>query len=160
MYYAKLNRAPPPPRTNRSNEMYHDNDDDADGAPQVGADSSHELFWSMGDSGPQLDTFDNGQNPDTLHGSIVRIMVTSDMGSSYTIPSGNPFSAGGRSPLLDVMHCPTARIASDNIYLSYPPTYTYIHRGIDIFFAVRVCSRFFKSHSHTPKKLISSMLRK
>lgn len=57
---------------------------------------SHELYWSMGDSGPQLDTFDNGQNPDTLHGSIIRIEVTSEMGSGYSIPSSNPFSGGGK----------------------------------------------------------------
>lgn len=49
----------------------------------------------MGDSGPQLDTFDNGQSPDSLHGSIIRIDVSSVMFSGYSIPSGNPFSGGG-----------------------------------------------------------------
>ncbi|CBJ29140.1 conserved unknown protein [Ectocarpus siliculosus] len=55
----------------------------------------HELFWAMGDSGPQLDTFDRGQDPNILHGSIIRIGVSSEMESGYSIPSGNPFSGGG-----------------------------------------------------------------
>lgn len=64
---------------------------------QVSATSQHELFWSMGDSGPQLDIYDNGQNPNTLHGSIIRIVVTSEMNSAYMVPAGNPYSGGGRS---------------------------------------------------------------
>ncbi|CAM9749520.1 unnamed protein product [Ectocarpus fasciculatus] len=59
------------------------------------AGASHELFWAMGDSGPQLDLFENGQSSATLHGSILRISVTSEMESGYSTPSGNPFSGGG-----------------------------------------------------------------
>ncbi|CAM9927960.1 unnamed protein product, partial [Ectocarpus sp. 4 AP-2014] len=55
----------------------------------------HELFWAMGDSGPQLDTSERGQDPNILHGSIIRIEVSSEMKSGYSIPSGNPFSGGG-----------------------------------------------------------------
>ncbi|CAN0005800.1 unnamed protein product, partial [Ectocarpus sp. 4 AP-2014] len=55
----------------------------------------HELFWAMGDSGPQLDTSERGQDPNILHGSIIRIEVSSEMESGYSIPSGNPFSGGG-----------------------------------------------------------------
>lgn len=59
------------------------------------ADATHELYWANGDTGPQLDPSNHGQDPNTLHGSITRIVVDSQMGSSYTVPSSNPFSGGG-----------------------------------------------------------------
>ncbi|CAM9489330.1 unnamed protein product, partial [Hapterophycus canaliculatus] len=62
------------------------------------AGSSHDLYWSIGDAGPQYDTTNNGQSPDTLHASIVRISVTSEIGSGYSIPSSNPFADGGGLP--------------------------------------------------------------
>lgn len=58
-------------------------------------DATHELYWANGDTGPQLDPSNHGQDPNTLHGSITRIVVDSQMGSSYTVPSSNPFSGGG-----------------------------------------------------------------
>lgn len=49
----------------------------------------------MGDSGNQLDDSKQAQNPDTQHGSILRISVDSNTGSNYKIPNGNPFKNGG-----------------------------------------------------------------
>ncbi|CAN0185642.1 unnamed protein product, partial [Hapterophycus canaliculatus] len=46
------------------------------------------LYWSTGDSGPQTDPDNNGQNTDNLLGSIIRISVPSE-GTGYLIPSGN-----------------------------------------------------------------------
>lgn len=50
------------------------------------------LYISMGDGGGGGDPFEHGQNPDTLHGSILRIDVSGDEG--YTIPPDNPFLNG------------------------------------------------------------------
>lgn len=50
--------------------------------------SSHQLFWSIGDSGPGLDPDNHAQNVNDLHGTIVRISVPAS-GSGYTIPGGN-----------------------------------------------------------------------
>eukprot|EP00903_Cladosiphon_okamuranus_P016927 g15603.t1 len=61
-------------------------------------DATHELFWANGDAGPQLDVTNNGQNPETLHGSISRIVVDSNMEPDYSVPSSNPFSDGGGKP--------------------------------------------------------------
>ncbi len=63
----------------------------------VQAGTSHDLYWSMGDSGPQLDTTQMAQNPNELHGSIIRIALNSNMGTDYTIPNGNPYKSGGTS---------------------------------------------------------------
>lgn len=54
----------------------------------------HDIYWSIGDSGPQTDPKQHGQNIDDLHGTIVRITVPTS-GTSYTIPAGNV--AGGTS---------------------------------------------------------------
>lgn len=53
------------------------------------------MYWSVGDGGPQNDPFDRAQNTDEYHGSMMRITVTSELGSGYTVPSDNPFSGGG-----------------------------------------------------------------
>lgn len=60
----------------------------------------HDLYWSVGDGGPQNDPFDNAQDLTVLHGSIVRISVPSSAtGSNYTIPAGNAFDGtNGESP--------------------------------------------------------------
>ena len=48
----------------------------------------HDLFWAVGDSGPQEDPNDHGQSTDTLFGTVVRISVPSQ-GTGYEVPSGN-----------------------------------------------------------------------
>ncbi|CAM9211348.1 unnamed protein product, partial [Sphacelaria rigidula] len=49
---------------------------------------AHDLYWSVGDSGPQEDPDNHGQNPKDLHGTIVRIQVPTK-GAGYDIPAGN-----------------------------------------------------------------------
>ena len=49
------------------------------------------LWWSLGDGGGSNDDFDNGQDPFTLLGSLVRIAPTAD---GYDIPPDNPFADG------------------------------------------------------------------
>lgn len=64
----------------------------------VQTDVFHALYWAIGDSGNQLDDSLQAQNKSTLHGSIVRISVDSNMGDEqprYLIPEGNPFKNGG-----------------------------------------------------------------
>ncbi|CAB1115398.1 unnamed protein product [Ectocarpus sp. CCAP 1310/34] len=61
------------------------------GNDAVSAGAVHELFWAMGDSGPQLDTSDRGQDPNILHGSIIRIEVSSEMGSGDKEGMRNPY---------------------------------------------------------------------
>ncbi|HUG85121.1 MAG TPA: PQQ-dependent sugar dehydrogenase, partial [Euzebya sp.] len=59
------------------------------------------LWWALGDGGGSNDQFDNGQNPRTLLGSLVRIDV--DGGDPYVIPPDNPFADGsGGAPELFV----------------------------------------------------------
>ena len=53
----------------------------------------HELFWALGDAGPQEDTNDHGQRTDILFGSVVRIYVPSD-GTGYLVPDDNYPGAG------------------------------------------------------------------
>ncbi|MBT8478901.1 MAG: PQQ-dependent sugar dehydrogenase [Gemmatimonadetes bacterium] len=54
------------------------------------------LYVPLGDGGSGGDPQGNGQNLDTLLGSILRIDV--DGGDPYTIPPDNPFVAGGGRP--------------------------------------------------------------
>ncbi|CAN0432934.1 unnamed protein product [Ascophyllum nodosum] len=48
----------------------------------------HDLYWAVGDAGPQEDPFGHGQSTDILFGSIVRVSVPSD-GTGYEVPSDN-----------------------------------------------------------------------
>jgi glucose/arabinose dehydrogenase len=55
------------------------------------------LWFGLGDGGSQNDPNDTGQDPNALLGSILRIApATGD--PAYTIPSDNPFAAGGGRP--------------------------------------------------------------
>lgn len=48
----------------------------------------HDLYWSVGDSGEQLDPDNNSQDTTNHLGTMVRISVPSD-GTGYEIPTGN-----------------------------------------------------------------------
>lgn len=50
--------------------------------------SEDDLYWAVGDGGPQNDLRDNAQNLNTYHGKVVRITVPRS-GSGYTNPEGN-----------------------------------------------------------------------
>jgi glucose/arabinose dehydrogenase len=54
------------------------------------------LWMSFGDGGGIGDRYENGQNPSTLMGSIVRIDV--DNADPYAFPPTNPFLDGGGAP--------------------------------------------------------------
>jgi glucose/arabinose dehydrogenase len=54
------------------------------------------LYIGMGDGGGAGDTYDNGQNPNTLLGTILRLDI--DNGLPYSIPDDNPFVGGGGHP--------------------------------------------------------------
>lgn len=54
------------------------------------------LYIGNGDGGGGGDPFANGQNPNTLLGSILRIDVSG--ASGYTVPASNPFVNGGGTP--------------------------------------------------------------
>ncbi|MCF8880536.1 PQQ-dependent sugar dehydrogenase [Hyphobacterium sp. SN044] len=61
------------------------------------------LYIASGDGGGSGDPFENGQNPNTLLGAILRIDPSSDdfPGDSqrdYAIPAGNPYASGGGAP--------------------------------------------------------------
>ena len=51
------------------------------------------LWLGLGDGGASGDRFGNGQRPDTLLGTILRLDVQPD--GSYTVPPDNPWAAGG-----------------------------------------------------------------
>lgn len=52
------------------------------------------LYYGLGDGGGSGDMFQNGQNPFTLLGSIVRIDPRGDAPGEYSIPPDNPFADG------------------------------------------------------------------
>ncbi|MHA1564824.1 MAG: PQQ-dependent sugar dehydrogenase [Alphaproteobacteria bacterium] len=54
------------------------------------------LYFGLGDGGSGGDPQGNGQNPDTLLGSLLRLDI--DSTSPYTIPPDNPFADGGGRP--------------------------------------------------------------
>jgi glucose/arabinose dehydrogenase len=64
------------------------------GRIQIGPDGY--LWLGLGDGGGNADLFGDGQRPDTLLGSLVRIDV--DAAEPYAIPPDNPFVAGGGAP--------------------------------------------------------------
>lgn len=49
------------------------------------------LWVGTGDGGAANDRFGNGQNPSTLLGKMLRLDVTSDPNTPYTIPADNPW---------------------------------------------------------------------
>jgi glucose/arabinose dehydrogenase len=51
------------------------------------------LWIGMGDGGAANDRFGNGQNPQTLLGTMLRINVDGDPDEPYTIPADNPWVA-------------------------------------------------------------------
>lgn len=55
------------------------------------------LWIGMGDGGGSGDRYNNGQNPETLLGKMLRIDVTSDPTKPYTIPGDNPWASSADS---------------------------------------------------------------
>lgn len=53
------------------------------------------LYIAIGDGGGHGDPNDNGQNPNTLNGKVLRIDVNT---APYGIPPDNPFASGGGRP--------------------------------------------------------------
>lgn len=56
------------------------------------------LYIGLGDGGGAGDPNGNGQNTETLLGSVVRIDPFASGERPYTIPDGNPFAQGGGAP--------------------------------------------------------------
>lgn len=56
------------------------------------------LWIGFGDGGGADDVFGQGQDRDTLLGTMVRIDPDPPDGRGYGIPAGNPFTAGGEAP--------------------------------------------------------------
>ena len=57
------------------------------------------LYIALGDGGSRGDPEENGQDPSTLLGSILRIDPTAPSGDrAYGIPADNPFADGGGAP--------------------------------------------------------------
>ena len=63
----------------------------------------HDLYWAVGDAGPQEDPNDHGQRTDILFGSMVRISVPSD-GTGYQVPSNNYPGAGKSSGTVPALY--------------------------------------------------------
>lgn len=81
---ANTNTTPPPPPPKK-----HDHNVDLQ-------EPYHDLYWSVGDGGPQNDPGDKAQNLGEFHGSMVRISVSSTLADSgYEIPASNPFDGSG-----------------------------------------------------------------
>lgn len=85
------------------------------------------LYVALGDGGGANDPFGNGQNTNTLLGSILRIDPSGDDFPSdnlrdYRIPAGNPFTGGGGRPeifaygLRNPFRCSFDR-ATGNLYI-------------------------------------------
>jgi glucose/arabinose dehydrogenase len=62
--------------------------------PPEGPGGTRYLYIGLGDGGSGGDPQGNGQDTDTLLGSILRIDVGSDADAPYGIPPGNPFVGG------------------------------------------------------------------
>ncbi len=56
------------------------------------------LYVSFGDGGGSGDEFGNGQDPETILGSIVRIDPEARGGAAYAVPDTNPFATSGGAP--------------------------------------------------------------
>ncbi|CAM9680684.1 unnamed protein product [Pylaiella littoralis] len=57
--------------------------------------SSHDVYWTTGDGGPQTDYTNQAQDNTNMLGSMMRITVPSGAGTGYTSPSGNLAGARG-----------------------------------------------------------------
>ena len=69
----------------------------------IGFDRTGYLYVAIGDGGGAGDPDNNGQNPDTWLGKILRIDITrddfpADTTRNYAIPADNPFIAAGGAP--------------------------------------------------------------
>lgn len=64
---------------------------------RLGKGDYHDLYWTVGDGGPQNDPDNRAQDHSEYHGSIIRIAVPSyvpdafDEDTGYEIPAGNAF---------------------------------------------------------------------
>lgn len=66
------------------------------GSLAIGADGF--LYLGVGDGGGSGDPQDNGQNTDTLLGTLVRIDPVATETTAYLVPDGNPFREDGGAP--------------------------------------------------------------
>ncbi|HZV38665.1 MAG TPA: PQQ-dependent sugar dehydrogenase [Pseudoxanthomonas sp.] len=69
----------------------------------IGFGADNLLYIGIGDGGGSGDPDDNGQNPNTLLGKILRIDPSldgypADASRDYAIPANNPFATGGGAP--------------------------------------------------------------
>lgn len=58
------------------------------------------LYIGLGDGGASNDRFNNGQDPFTLLGSMLRLDPTPSADLPYTVPADNPMPAGAGDPLV------------------------------------------------------------